>query len=44
MKVVSKIPALADLKQAFELSVNSMKKPERLESTDFVQGEIPAVI
>ena len=29
------------LKSAFELSITKMKRPDKLEKTDFVQGEIP---
>ena len=43
LKVVNKIPAMADIKQAFELSLNSMKKSDR-SSTDYVQGEIPMIL
>lgn len=39
--VIKKMPALAQLKQAFELSITKMKRPDRLERTDLVQGEVP---
>ena len=39
--VIKKMPALAQLKQAFELSITKMKRPDRLERTDHVQGEVP---
>lgn len=39
-----KIPKIAPLKQAFEMAVQKMKKPDRLERTDFVQAEIPVAL
>lgn len=35
-----RIPAVANLKQAFELAISKMKRPDRLERTDFIQGEL----
>ena len=42
--VIKKMPALAQLKAAFELSITKMKRPDRLERTDFVQGEVPMIL
>jgi len=39
--VCKRIPPVAALKSAFELSLSKMKKPEKLERTDFVQAELP---
>lgn len=39
--VLKKVPAISSLKSAFELSITKMKRPDRLERTDFVQGELP---
>lgn len=35
-----RIPAVANFKQAFELAISKMKRPDRLERTDFIQGEL----
>lgn len=40
--VCKRIPAMAPVKQAFELSIPKMKRPDKLQATDFVQGELPA--
>ena len=44
LDVAKKIPAVAGLKSAFELSITKMKRPDRLEKTDFVQGEVPVCL
>ena len=36
IEVVKRSPAVAQLKQAFELTLNKMKKPDKLERTDFI--------
>lgn len=42
--VLKKIPAISSLKSAFELSITKMKRPDKLERTDFVQGELPPAL
>jgi len=39
--IVKRIPAVANLKPAFELSITKMKRPDKLEKTDKIQAEIP---
>lgn len=39
--VIKKIPAIAQIKNAIESCITKMKRPDRLERTDFVQGEVP---
>ena len=40
--VVKRIPAMAQIKQAFEMAIPKMKRPDKLLPTDFVQSELPA--
>lgn len=42
--MVKRNKQMAGLKSAFELSLKKMKKPDSLEKTDFVQGEIPVAL
>lgn len=42
--VVKRIPAMAPIKQAFELAIPKMKRPDKLQPTDFVQAELPAFV
>ena len=42
--VTKRIPAVANLKAAFELAITKMKKPDKLDRTDKIQPGIPANI
>jgi len=44
INVVKKNPQCAELKAAFELQVQKMKRPDKLSPTDFVQPELPPVL
>jgi len=39
--VSKRVPNMAQFKGAFELALTKIKKPDRLERTDMIQGEIP---